>query len=59
MTPQVKREGGPEVHSNLVVKDGDDDSDEDDTDHLSPLLAHQHCISQVSPGEMFQDLTFK
>ena len=59
MTPQVKREGGPEEHSNLEVKDGDDDSDEDDKDHLGPLLAHQHRVSQVTPGEVFQDLTFK
>ena len=59
MTPQMKREGGPEVQSNLVVKDGDDDSDEDEEDHLSSPLAHQHCLSQVTPGEVFQDLTFK
>ena len=56
MTPQVKREGGPEEHSNL---DGDDDRDEDDKVHLGPLLAHQHRISQVTPGEVFQDLTLK
>ena len=59
MTSQVKREGGPEVHSNLVVKDGDDDNDEAGKDHLSPVLAHHHCISQVIPGEVFQDLSYK
>ena len=58
VTSQVKRKGGPEVDSNLVVKDGDDYNDEADKDHLSPVLAHHHCISQVIPREVFQDLAW-
>ena len=67
----MKTELSPTTVTSLVVEDSEEadheDSDEDvyadhdegdgdDNDHLSPLAAHQHRSSQVTPGEKAEDL---